>query len=136
MAARALTGRRMAGRAMAGAALVLALAPGCGPGGEESVDPEDPSHSSPSAGETVSGPAREAVADLARRLDVPTEEVELVSMEEVTWRDGSIGCAEEGKMYTQALVDGHRIILRAAGETHEYHSGGPRGVFRCEEPTQ
>ena len=39
-------------------------------------------------------------------------------------------------MYTQALVDGTRMVLRAAGQTYEYHAGGRRGSFLCERPTQ
>ena len=95
-----------------------------------------PSESSGSASPAPTGLAREAVADLARRLDVAEDDVVVESVEEVTWRDGSIGCAEPGMMYTQALVDGSRITLRVDGETYEYHSGGRRGVFLCENPTQ
>ncbi len=91
-----------------------------------------PSEKSPDA---QSPAAREAVADLAQRLGVPEGEVRVVSMEEVTWRDGSLGCAEPGTMYTQALVDGSRIVLEAEATTYEYHQGQGR-VFWCEKPTQ
>lgn len=77
-----------------------------------------------------------AVADLARTLGVDESVVEVVSQEEVTWRDGSIGCAEPGMMYTQALVDGTRIVLRVDGVDHEYHAGGGRAPFRCHRPTE
>lgn len=79
---------------------------------------------------------QQAVGDLAGRLGVPEDEITVVSVEEVTWRDGSLGCAEPGMMYTQALVDGSRIILEAAGERHEYHAGGNRDPFLCAKPTQ
>ena len=78
---------------------------------------------------------REAVADLATRRDVDEAEVTVVSVEEVTWRDGSLGCAKEGMMYTQALVDGSRIVLEVDSERYEYHQGQGR-VFLCEKPTQ
>ena len=77
-----------------------------------------------------------AVDDLASSLGIDAGEVEVVSVEEVTWRDGSRGCAEPGMSYTQALVDGSRITLRAEGRTYEYHSGGNHPPARCDEPTQ
>lgn len=77
-----------------------------------------------------------AVDDLAASLEVDADEVEVVAVEEVTWRDGSRGCAQPGMAYTQALVDGKRITLRAAGRTYEYHSGGNQPPARCEKPTE
>lgn len=77
-----------------------------------------------------------AVTDLATTLGVDESLVEAVSQEEVTWRDGSLGCAEPGRMYTQALVDGHRIVLRVSGTDYEYHAGGGRAPFRCRHPTE
>ncbi len=68
--------------------------------------------------------ARKSVADLATSLEVDPTAVEVVSVEEVTWRNGSRGCAEPGMAYTQALIDGSRITLRVDGRTYEYHSGG------------
>lgn len=93
----------------------------------------EPTTPSPSqASPQVSG----AVVDLAEALDVPSEEVEVISVEEVTWRDGSLGCAREGMAYTQAIVDGTRIILEADGAEHEYHAAAGKPAFRCVEPTQ
>ncbi len=96
----------------------LALLAACG-------DPTDP----PSAEETIMGPSPSpsgsapagvvgaAAADLAVTLEVDLTEVEVVAVEEVTWRDGSRGCALPGMSYTQALVDGSRITLRV-GRSH------------------
>lgn len=81
-----------------------------------------------------SDPSAVAAADLAARLGVGIDEVSVVSMEEVTWRDGSIGCPQPGRMYTQALVPGSLIVLRAKGQTYEYHAGGGRAPFLCQDP--
>ncbi|MCL4862756.1 MAG: hypothetical protein KJZ93_25310 [Caldilineaceae bacterium] len=78
---------------------------------------------------------QQAVADLAERLGVPVDEVELVEAEAVIWPDGSLGCPQPGMMYTQVLQDGMRIVLRVAGEEYHYHSGGSREPFLCEDPT-
>ncbi|WP_432478443.1 hypothetical protein [Nocardioides sp. GXQ0305] len=90
----------------------------------------------PSTSPGSGSPAEQAVADLARRLDVAEDEVVVEAQEEVTWNDGSLGCAEKGTMYTQALVDGSRITLRVGEQTYEYHAGGKRAPFLCEDPTQ
>ncbi len=60
----------------------------------------------------------------------------VVAVEAVTWRDGSLGCAKPGTMYTQALVEGQRITLAVGDEEYAYHSGGDRDPFLCEDPTQ
>jgi hypothetical protein len=78
----------------------------------------------------------QSVEELASRLDIAEDDIEVVAVEEVTWRNGSRGCAEPGMMYTQALIDGSRITLRAGGRTYEYHSGGSRPPALCEKPTE
>lgn len=97
--------------------------------------PITPSTPDPTSSTLPSGidasPTEIAVADLAERLGIEPPAIEVVSMEEVTWPDGALGCPEPGRMYTQALVGGLRIVLRAAGADHEYHSGTRRGPFYC-----
>ena len=103
---------------------------------ETAVDPSPSSSPSSSPPSGAPAEALRAVDDLAATLGVATDEVEVVSTEEVTWRDGSRGCARPGEMYTQALVDGLRITLRAGGQSYEYHSGGSRPPTLCEKPTE
>jgi hypothetical protein len=98
---------------------------------ETTVDPTTSPSASPAPRDVV-----RAVDDLAAGLGVDAGEVEVVSVEEVTWRDGSRGCAQPGMAYTQALIDGSRITLRAGGRTYEYHSGGSQPPARCDKPTQ
>ncbi|PKH42241.1 hypothetical protein SAMN05192575_10750 [Nocardioides alpinus] len=102
------------------------------PSAEETTVEPTPS-ASPAPGTDAVG---SAVGDLASTLAVDPASVEVVSVEEVTWRDGSRGCAQPGMAYTQALIDGSRITLRADGRTYEYHSGGGRPPTRCEKPTE
>lgn len=81
-----------------------------------------------------SGPVAEAIADLARATGVDPDDVQVVAYDQVTWRDGSLGCPEPGKMYTQALVDGYRIVLRADGMDVHYHGSTGGSPFRCDRP--
>jgi hypothetical protein len=76
----------------------------------------------------------QAVADLAGRAGVAEADITVVSSENVTWRDSSLGCPREGMQYLQVLTDGVRIVLEAGGERYEYHGGGRRPVFYCAAP--
>jgi hypothetical protein len=64
-----------------------------------------------------------ALTDAVRRTGLKRPELEVLSAEAVTWSDGSIGCPQPGLIYTQALVPGYRIRVRAGVQTLEYHSG-------------
>lgn len=68
-----------------------------------------------------------ALDDAARRTRTKQAEIRIVLAEAVTWPDGSIGCPQPGMMYSQALVQGYRIVLEAEGETLNYHAG-PMGA--------
>ena len=75
-----------------------------------------------------------AIADLAAMLGVDESTIEVVAWEEVVWSDGAIGCPQPGMSYTQALVDGTRIVLDHDGTRYDYHSGGSRDPFYCANP--
>lgn len=77
-----------------------------------------------------------AVRDLAKRLDIETGEIVVVRSVAVTWPDGSLGCPQEDRMYTQALVEGELIVLRVDSRDYEYHSGKGRAPFYCENPAK
>ena len=66
--------------------------------------------------------AARATADLAQRLDMDVEEIEVVSVRAVEWRDGSLGCGQAGMMVPQVITPGHRITLSADGVQYEYHT--------------
>ena len=72
-----------------------------------------------------------AVNDLASRLGVAADAISVVRVEEVDWPDGSLGCPQPDMRYTQALVNGSFIQLRAGDQLYNYHSGGRRQPFLC-----
>ena len=92
--------------------------------------PEPSPTPSPSSG----NPVDQAKADLSGRLGVSAEEVKLVSANEVTWRDSSLGCPQPGMHYAQVLTNGTQIILTAGGKQYHYHSSAKRPPFLCESP--
>ena len=129
---------------LAGAMLALVLT-GCGeddgtgeastPTASESpTDPIDPTEPTEDEMTDQPKPVAQAIADLAGEAGLGTEAIDLVSYEQVTWRDGSLGCPQPGKMYTQALVEGYRVTLRLNGETVFYHGATGHAPFRCDNP--
>src|SRR6266487_1130586 len=79
----------------------------------------------PSAtGETppMKGQVPQAILDpilkeAAALTSVARDQLVVVRAESVVWNDGSLGCPEPGMMYTQALVNGYRVVINAAGQT-------------------
>jgi len=61
-----------------------------------------------------------AKADLAQRLGVSADEIEVVEAREVTWPDTALGCPEPGMMYAQVLTPGVLVAVRADGTTAYY----------------
>lgn len=74
---------------------------------------------------------QEAIRDLAARLDVAEGDIEVVEVRDVQWPDGALGCPEEGKMYTQAVVDGTQVLLGADERIYDYHAGSDGEPFLC-----
>ena len=124
----------------AGAAVLLVLCvAGCGDGESDPLATTTPQPTTTSGEPSMdphSDPTTVAVNDLATRLDLTPEDVTVVGTEEVDWRDGSLGCAQKGMSYTQAVVPGLRITLEADGREYAYHQGRSKAPFLCENPTQ
>lgn len=59
---------------------------------------------------------------VAQQLDLSVRRVQLVDIAPVTWPDTSIGCPFEGSTYTDALIDGYRIVVVAGTTEYIYHS--------------
>lgn len=77
----------------------------------------------------------DAIAALAARLGVSTDAIRVVVEENVTWSDGSIGCPQPGMSYTQALVDGRRVVLAHEGAEYHYHGAQNGPLSYCAIPS-
>jgi len=71
------------------------------------------------------------VADAARRFKVAESAVVLSRAEQVTWSDGSLGCAQRGQMYTQNLVAGYRIVATTSAGQMVYHTDSHGFAVTC-----
>lgn len=96
------------------------------PSESQPVDPGTP-------GETSNPLVKKAKADLAIRLGINVNQIEIVSVDQVTWPDGSLGCPQPGMFYTQVMVEGSQIILRYQGQQYDYHTDASH-VYLCENP--
>jgi len=75
--------------------------------------------------------ANRAIADLAKRLDIDADRIEIVRVESVEWPDTSLGCPRPGQAYAQVITPGHIVVLSANGQEYEYHTGGDQ-IIACE----
>lgn len=72
-----------------------------------------------------------ALQQAAEDTGMSPDEFDVVGAAQVTWNDGSLGCPQPGRMYTQALVEGYWVILANEGETFDYRSSMNAEFSRC-----
>lgn len=76
----------------------------------------------------------QAMQDLALRLEVSMEQIEVIQAQAVVWPDASLGCPQPDMAYIQIPHDGTLMRFKVEDQEYEYHSGGNRDPFLC-EPT-
>jgi hypothetical protein len=69
-----------------------------------------------------------AKSDLARRLGIGPDEIEVQSVEPTEFPGASLGVSEPGKTHAQVVTPGYVIELNATGRTYRYHAGDGRVV--------
>ncbi len=76
----------------------------------------------------------QAIADLAQRLSIAPEDIQVMAAEMRTWSDASLGCPQPDMSYAQVPQDGLLVQLGYAGRVYNYHSGGNQAPFLCDPP--
>jgi hypothetical protein len=66
--------------------------------------------------------AAAAEQQLGQELDLPVDEIDLVSFERVEWPDACLGLAEPGELCAEVLTPGWRVTLNAQGQQYEFHT--------------
>jgi TnpA family transposase len=66
--------------------------------------------------------ARAMRADAARRAGVDETDVRIESVQSVTWRDASLGCAQPDRLYAQVLGPDWRLRLQAGSRGFDDHT--------------
>lgn len=78
----------------------------------------------------------QAKKDLAQRLSVEVDQINLLEIREVIWPDSSLGCPQSGTVYNQVPQNGLLIRLGVEGRMYFYHSTGTQAPFLCEGTSQ
>ncbi|MBA3563830.1 MAG: hypothetical protein H0W33_07460 [Gammaproteobacteria bacterium] len=83
--------------------------------------------------DTQAGPELETLAlrIASEHLSVPMNDLEVMQVEPVDWRDSSLGCPQPGMNYMQVITPGHSALVRHAGKIYRVHMANGRG-FICE----
>ncbi|OGG17024.1 hypothetical protein A3D77_03805 [Candidatus Gottesmanbacteria bacterium RIFCSPHIGHO2_02_FULL_39_11] len=67
---------------------------------------------------------RETAIQELKKLSAEENNIpKIVSIEEVQWRDTSLGCPKEGMMYAQVITPGYKIHMELNGTGYIYHAG-------------
>jgi hypothetical protein len=72
---------------------------------------------------------KQAVADLAARLNVPEDQIRVVRRIAQRWEDDSLGCASM-QSSTRGVVAGFKLVLDSSGRRYTYHTDLAR-VMAC-----
>ena len=88
-------------------------------------------------GQAMYAPALEpyvqkAQEDLAQRLNISRNEIQVIEAKAVVWPDAGLGCPQPGMAYAQVQVEGVLVRLSHQGMTYDYHGGGSQDLFLCE----
>ncbi|MDW8325617.1 MAG: hypothetical protein RMK99_03535 [Anaerolineales bacterium] len=76
---------------------------------------------------------RESIeADLEQRTGVSRSAFTYLRAEAIVWNDGSLGCPQPGMMYTQALVPGYWVVIRAGDAEFDYRAAESGYFILCE----
>ena len=122
----------------------LAEAPAASPAGSSAASPASspvrtiPRVSPPATladGDGVPAAITTAVLnDVAQRTGVEPGSVVVIRAEPTVWPSGALGCPEPGKMYTQALEPGYRLVVEAGGQRLDYRVTERGSMKLCENP--
>jgi len=73
--------------------------------------------------------------DLAKKLGISHDAIEVVMANAVMWNDGSLGCGQPGQSYIQVVVPGYQLILEVEGRRYDYRATEQGYLLLCELPT-
>jgi len=81
--------------------------------------------------EALEGQIATAKAELSGRVGADPDKIGVAEARSVQWSSGALGCPEKGMEYTQAIVPGVLLILKADGKSYRYHGDTGRRLFYC-----
>ena len=88
----------------------------------------------PVVGEVPDSILSAAKKELAGKLNVDADLIDVKESMFVVWSDGSLGCPRPDEVYTQAEEPGYRIILEYEDREYDYRASERGYLFLCELP--
>lgn len=61
--------------------------------------------------------------DLAAKMGLNVNQIQVMDFSPKEWNDSSLGCPQKGIMYVQMIVSGYVITLRSQNKDFVYHTG-------------
>jgi hypothetical protein len=75
-----------------------------------------------------------ALTDLADRLTIPEEDIQVMRLETAVWTSIDLGCgAEDLPGFANLEIDGFRFVLQVGDVQYEYHADTRSSVQLCED---
>jgi len=71
-----------------------------------------------------------AIEDLALRLEVTPDQLQVISFQEEEWPDSCLGLAAPDEMCLQVITPGYRILLQMNNQSYEYHTDQSGEILR------
>ncbi len=72
-----------------------------------------------------------SIQNLARRFNLPADQIFVLQATAVTWHDASLGCPKPGVDYIRVETPGFNILLEANGTTYNFHTDLKDRVVQC-----
>jgi hypothetical protein len=71
---------------------------------------------------------------LAQKLAIAVDQIAILEVKSVVWRDASLGCPKPSVDYIPVETPGYSIVLEAGGQTYHYHSDEVKRFVICNRP--
>ncbi|MEO1201539.1 MAG: hypothetical protein AAFX10_02450 [Pseudomonadota bacterium] len=62
------------------------------------------------------------LGDMVAQTGAERAALAVVQSEAKQWSSGALGCPEPGQMYTQAIVDGYKVVITYNGDRYDYRA--------------
>lgn len=97
---------------------------------EQDQKKESPATPQPLTPGESSPAVQAAVRTLGESLGVSRQEIDVVEVEYVQWRDSCLGCAGPGENCLMVITPGYRVVLKSGGEQYEIHTDESGDIAR------
>jgi hypothetical protein len=114
------------------------------PVAEPSIGQTDTPVAEPSKGQTATPDADTPISNvenmvqlsvdkLSQQLNINADQIVVMKVNPVIWRDASLGCPKPGIDYARVETPGYNITLQAGGKVYNYHTNETNRAVLCNQ---